>query len=83
MTLIPHITPRFPASPRYISEVSTMGETDRLSRLNSSGARLEIILAIYRVLGCAYFKLGTPAAENEEGSTVNDNLACPEKGFHK
>ena len=41
------------------------GEIDRISATEFIGARLEIILAIYRVLGCAYFKLETPAAENE------------------
>jgi hypothetical protein len=67
MTLVPHITPRFPVSRRYISEVPAMGEPTIYRRLNASGAQGEIIFAIYTLSSCAYFKLEALAAENEEG----------------
>jgi hypothetical protein len=53
--------------------------------LNALGAHGEIIFAIYRVPGCAYFRLETFAAKNEGRNSGQDNdiFSCPANGFHK
>jgi hypothetical protein len=85
MTLDPHITPRFPVSRRYTSEVSAMGETDHLSAIELIGCasrnhRRDLACSQLRIL----YARDIPTAE-KEGSTgnANDIFPCHANGFHE